>query len=84
MESFEFKQNEILKVDLHRMRVWEAWLYLDRNVSFAPKEIKEIVVIHGYHSGTKLLDMVRKEYQNKRVKRKFLSLNQGVTSLILT
>lgn len=79
----EFKKDEILKVDLHKMQVWDAWSYLDYFVTNAPNNIKEIVVIHGYHGGTSLLEMVRKNYHNKRVKRKFLSLNHGITSFIL-
>lgn len=80
---YEFKETELLKIDLHKMNVWEAIMYLSNVVESAPIEIKEIVVVHGYHTGSALLNMVRKDFTNPRVKRKFLSLNQGITSLIL-
>lgn len=79
----EFNPGEIMKVDLHKMKVWEATIYLNNVVSRAPKDVREIIVIHGYHSGTALLDMVRNDFANKRVKMKLKGLNQGVTSLIL-
>lgn len=83
MENYFFKDDEILTVDLHHMREWEAIIYLNNIIQMAPNNIREIVVIHGYHNGMKLLNMVRKEYKNSRIKKKLLSLNQGVTNLIL-
>ena len=83
MFDYYFKETEIMKIDLHKMKVWEAAIYLNKQVASAPCEIKEIVVIHGYHNGTALMNMVRQEIYNPRIKRKLLSLNQGITSLIL-
>lgn len=83
MVDFKFKEHEILTVDIHNMEKSEAKYYLERLIVNIHSDIKEIVVIHGYHRGTSLLTMVRMELKNKRIKRKFLSLNQGVTSLIL-
>lgn len=80
---YEFEENEILTIDLHGMKVWEATLYLSAFISEAPKNIKEIVVIHGYHGGIALQQMVRKDFSNKRIRRKILGINQGVTNLIL-
>jgi len=79
----KFKSEDILTVDLHNMKTAEAKKFLEMYVERAPKEVKEIVVIHGYRRGQSLLNMVRKDFKSNRVKRKFLSLNQGVTSLIL-
>lgn len=79
----EFKENEILTIDIHNHTVYEAKQKLQLVVKIAPCEIKEIVVIHGYHGGTALRDMVRKEFKSKRIARKYLSLNPGITSLIL-
>lgn len=81
--NLNFKETEIMKIDLHNMNLWQATLYLTNAVSEAPKEIKEVIVIHGYNSGVKLKNMVRNDFENNRVKRKFVSLNEGVTSLIL-
>ena len=83
MEYTQFKKDEIVKVDLHKMSGSEAIRYLDFLVETVPDAIKEIVVIHGYHSGTTLLNIVRNSYNNKRIKNKYVSLNQGITSLIL-
>ncbi len=80
----EFKENEILKIDLHQYTVSDAKQKLQQTISVASPEVREIVVIHGYHRGTALRDMVRKDFKNKRVARKYISLNDGVTSLILT
>lgn len=83
MNYTQFKKEEIVEIDLHKMTISEAGKYLDFLVESLPDTIKEIVVIHGYHRGTHLLEMVRYSYENKRVKKKYLSLNQGITSLIL-
>jgi DNA-nicking Smr family endonuclease len=76
--------NEVMIVDLHNMKVWDAWGYLDRLISFAPKETNEIVVIHGFNNGTHLMKMVRKDYKHKRVISKFSFWNEGRTSLIIS
>ena len=75
-------RKDVVTVDLHCMQVAEAKNYLDIVLETVPSSIKEIIVIHGYHNGTAILNMVRKDF-NKRVSKKYLSLNQGVTSLIL-
>ena len=79
----EFKDEQIITIDLHQYTVDDAKQKLQLAVTIAPSEIREIVVIHGYHRGTALRDMVRKDFKNSRVVRKFLSLNPGITSLIL-
>lgn len=83
MFRFDLKPNERMTVNLHEMRVSEAKNWLYAKVSAAPKEIKEIEVVHGYRGGTALMNMVRKSFQHPRVKRKILGLNQGSTTLIL-
>ena len=55
------KKNEIMYVDLHNLSVVMAKDYLTKSVLLAPNDIKEIVVIHGYHRGTELQQMVRRE-----------------------
>ena len=78
-----FKETEVIKVDLHAMDKNTAERYLENVVKLAPKGTKEIIVIHGYHNGTVLMNMVRKEFHSNKVAGKYLSLNQGITSLIL-
>ena len=77
------KENEIMTVNLHNMDTAQAKKWLTAKVSAAPKHIKEIEVIHGYHGGTAIMNMVRKSFTHPRIKRKILSLNQGSTILIL-
>ena len=78
-----FSEREVLTVDLHNMNMAQAHAYHKSRVDRAPSEIREIVVIHGYNSGCALQKMVRKDFKHPRVKGKILSMNQGVTSLIL-
>lgn len=83
MKDVVFLKEEVITIDLHKFRVWEAIQYLNNTILVASPKTKEIVVIHGYHNGNVLLNMVRNEYRNPRVKSKFISLNPGITSLIL-
>lgn len=80
----EFKRSEIITIDLHKHTVYDAKQKLQLVIAIAPKEIREIVVIHGYRRGNALRDMVRKDLCDIRIARKYISLNPGVTSLILT
>ena len=75
--------NEIMTVDLHTMTTAEAKKWLAAKVSGAPKEVKEIEVVHGYRGGTALRDMVRKSFHHPRIERKILGMNQGSTIFIL-
>lgn len=84
MRSTEMKQDEVYTVDIHSYQVKEAKYYLERLLVMLAPDIKEVVVIHGYRGGTALMNMVRKELHSKRISRRFLSLNPGITSLILT
>ena len=79
----EFKENEIITIDLHKHTVYAAKQKLQLVIAIAPEEIREIVVIHGYRRGTALRDMVRKDFSDTRIARKYISLNPGITSLIL-
>lgn len=79
----EYKSEEIMVIDLHGFTVKEGKKYLTQEVISAPPIIREIVVIHGYHNGTALMNMVRNDFKCRRVSRKCLSMNQGITSLII-
>ena len=61
----------------------EAKRYLEQFLSHADGSVREVIVIHGYTSGTVLQQMVRKELKHHRIKSKMLSLNQGITTLFL-
>lgn len=72
-----------LEVDIHGMRVMQARQELERLIARCGPDIHEIVVIHGYHGGRALQDMVRNELQSSRIRQKVLSLNSGQTTLLL-
>ena len=72
-----------LEVDIHGMRVLQARQELERLISRCGPDVHEIVVIHGYHGGRALQDMVRNELQSSRIRQKVLSLNNGQTTLLL-
>ena len=74
---------ETLTLDLHGMDVSQAKKWLMSRVTGAPKEIKQILVVHGYRGGTALQTMVRKSFSHPRVKGKIIPLNQGSTILVL-
>jgi DNA-nicking Smr family endonuclease len=69
-------------VDIHGMTTTEAKKLLEQIISSAPLK-SEITVIHGYHGGQALQNMVRKGLKHKRIKQKILSMNFGETILIL-
>lgn len=83
MYNLNLKENEIKVIDLHGMSKEEAINYIDNTLKYIDCNIKEIVVIHGYRNGSVLLNMVRKEFENDKIKRKLLWLNKGITSLLL-
>ena len=72
-----------IEADIHGMRCEEAKRQLERLVASAPKDITEIIVIHGCHGGTALLNMVRHELSHPRILSKYLGLNNGQTTLVL-
>lgn len=71
------------ELDLHQMTVIEARKYLKTELNSMPKHIKEVRVIHGYTRGKELQKFVRQQFNHKRIERKILELNQGMTTLIL-
>ena len=47
-EDMFIAQEDKLEINLHDMQVLEAAYYLDKFITTAPENIKEIIVIHGY------------------------------------
>lgn len=79
MDDFFVKKEDILIVDLHEMTVLEAEYILEKELDTLPYNIKIVEVIHGFHKGQALQDMVRKKFKHPRIKRKYLTLNKGIT-----
>ncbi len=71
-----------METDLHGLTCAEAKQRLDDILKHLPKDVGELTVVHGYHGGTALKNMV-KNYKNPKVERKILGLNQGTTVFVI-
>lgn len=71
-----------VNIDLHCQTVESARKLLTDTLKKLPEDVREVNVIHGYHNGTALRDMVRK-YSHPKIQRKILGLNQGTTIFII-
>lgn len=74
----------IIELNVHNMTQYQAQIAIDAKLRRAPSSCYRIRVIHGYHSGTSLRDMIRREYaKHPKVRRIELGLNPGTTDLVL-
>lgn len=74
----------ILELDLHGMNTYQAKIAIDSQLRRAKQGVYRIRLIHGYHGGTALRDMIRETYRHHpRVLRVELGLNPGETDLVL-
>ena len=72
------------EIDIHNMTKEQARTAIDARLRRCKGDVYRLKVIHGYHGGTALRDMVRKQYKSHpKVKRIELGLNQGETDLVL-
>ena len=72
----------IVELDLHGRNTYQARVAIDAALHWAGKGTYRIRVIHGYHGGTALRDMIRSEYA-RRVPRLDTGIDPGVTDLVL-
>lgn len=70
-------------IDLHGCTITEAKIRLDAYLNSVSPLIKEITIVHGYHSGRALLQYIRKQYRHKKVARVIITMNHGETVYIL-
>lgn len=74
----------ILEINIHTMNRFQAKALIDSKLKKAKSDVYRIRVIHGFHGGTALREMVRKEYRgHPKVKRIEIGINQGETDLVL-
>ena len=74
----------VIELDIHGMTKYQAKICIDNQLKKANKVIYRIRVIHGYHNGTELKELVNGHYKNHpKVIRVESGLNQGATDLIL-
>ena len=73
-----------VEVDIHGMNSYQAKLCLESALKRAKRDVYRIRVIHGYHGGTALRELVRREIaKNPKVLRVEFGANQGETELVL-
>ena len=73
-----------LEIDVHNMTRTQAITAIDARLRRVNASVSRLRVIHGYHSGTVLRDMVRSHYKHHpKVLRIELGLNPGETDLVL-
>ena len=72
----------IVEIDLHGKNEYQSRVAIDAALRRAGGGTYRIRVIHGYHGGTVLRDMVRREYKG-RVLRMETGIDPGITDLVL-
>lgn len=74
----------IIEIDVHGMNQFQAKTMIDAALKRADRGTYMIRIIHGYHSGTALRDMIRSRYRSHpKIIRIELGMNPGVTELVL-
>ena len=76
--------NAIVTLDLHGCTVYQAKIAIDAQLKRAKAGTYRLRLIHGYHGGTAISDMITREYRGRagilRIER---GLNRGETDLVL-
>lgn len=73
----------VLEIDVHGFNAYQAKTAIDAKIK-NPHGAYRIRVIHGYHNGTVLSEMITREYKNNsKVLRIERGLNIGHTDLVL-
>lgn len=71
----------ILELDLHGKNEYQAKVAIDAALRRAKAGTYRLRLIHGYHGGTALRDMIRRDYATKCLR--VLPLDNGRTDLVL-
>jgi len=75
----------MLELDIHGYTEMEAKKIIERYIASLPEDVKEFRIIHGYHKGNALKELVRdrNKIRSNRIKRKKFTMNQGETIIEL-
>lgn len=76
----------IIEIDLHGMNCYQAKICIDNHLKKANGSVYYIRLIHGYHNGNELKNMIQKEYnygRHPKVNKIKLGSNPGITDLVL-
>jgi len=72
----------VVKVDLHGKNVYQARVTIDALLRRS-KGVYRLHIIHGYHGGSQLRELVREEYANHPQVLRAEYVSAGATELIL-
>ena len=73
-----------ITIDLHGMTCYQAQVAIDAALRRAGRSTDRLELVHGYHGGSAIRDMIRRTYtRHPKVLRLELGLNPGVTELVL-
>ena len=78
----EFYYGKYVELDLHNMIKEDAKAALIYELGRVDADIKCLVVVHGYHGGTIIKNLVRKEFSHPMIKEK-VNLDAARTIYIL-
>lgn len=74
----------ILEIDVHGLNQQQAQKIIDDKLKRVSTAVYRIRIIHGFHGGTSLKEMIQREYKNyDNVLRIVMGSNQGETLLVL-
>lgn len=76
----------IIELDLHGMTKVQAKQSIESQLKRASKNVYRIRIVHGFHSGTEIKEMIKKSYgagKHQNVLRLEFGLNPGETELVL-
>lgn len=73
------------EIDIHGLSERDAIREIERYIVSLPDTVKTFRIVHGYHNGDKLKEMVRhpRKIKSKRIKRRKYTMNQGETIIEL-
>lgn len=71
-----------LKIDLHGLSLEQAKAEIIYQINNVDIDVKNILLVHGYHSGTVLKNFIRKEFKHSGVIRK-VNIDASATLFIL-
>ena len=71
----------IFEIDLHGKNEYQAKVTIDAALRRTKAGTYRLRLIHGYHGGTALRDMIRREYASKCLR--VLPIDNGRTDLVL-
>ncbi len=75
----------VLEIDVHGMNKYQAKIRIDSQLRRVDASVYRVRIIHGYHGGTELREMIREDYgrNHPKVIRMERSANPGETLLVL-